>query len=180
MAFVDMEDMLGAVEVVVFPNVYELCSSLIEEDKIVAVSGKINFKEGEMPKLLADGIIDIRDAAQQAPQLMNAPQQTADQRLPHHQQAPQPQAQQPPQPQPDGLVKIRLPEGDGIHNIDAQNERNLEAVSRVMKKYPGKYQAIIYYPQGGSRRTGEGLWVTPCDAFAREIEEIVGKGNYKS
>ena len=68
MAFVDMEDMLGAVEVVVFPNVYELCSSLIEEDKIVAVSGKINFKEGEMPKLLADGVIDIRDAAQQAPQ----------------------------------------------------------------------------------------------------------------
>jgi len=176
MAFVDMEDMLGAVEVVVFPNVYELCSSLIEEDKIVAVSGKINFKEGEMPKLLADGVIDIRDAAQQAPQQVSVPQQTADPRPPHHQQA-QPQV---PQAQPEGLVKIRLPEGDGIHNIDAQNERNLDAVSRVMKKYPGKYQAIIYYPQGGSRRTGEGLWVTPCDAFAKEIEEIVGKGNFKS
>ena len=132
-----------------------------------------------MPKLLADGIIDIRDAAQQAPQ--QAPQQTADPQPPHHQQAPQTQTQlQPSQAQPEGLVKIRLPEGDGVHNIDAQNERNLDAVSRVMKKYPGKYQAIIYYPQGGSRRTGEGLWVTPCDAFAKEIEEVVGKGNYKS
>ena len=39
---------------------------------------------------------------------------------------------------------------------------------------------LSYYPQGGSRRTSEDLWVTPDDAFAREIEEIVGKGNYKS
>ena len=77
-------------------------------------------------------------------------------------------------------MKIRLPEGDGIHNIDEQNARNLEAISAVMKKHPGRYQAIIYYPQGGSRRTSEDLWVTPDDAFAEEIETIVGKGNYKS
>jgi len=150
MSFVEMEDMFGAVEVIVFPNVYELCSSLIEEDKIVAVSGHINFKEGEMPKLLADSVTDIRQAAETTPE------------------------------SPEGLIKIRLPEGDGIHSIDGQNRRNLEAISAVMKKYPGKHQAIIYYPQGGSRRTGPDLWVTPDDAFAREIENIVGKENYKA
>ncbi|MBP0985627.1 MAG: hypothetical protein J6P39_01295, partial [Oscillospiraceae bacterium] len=158
MSFVDMEDMFGAVEVVVFPNVYELCSSLIDEDKIVAVSGHLNFKEGEMPKLLADSVIDIRNAPAAA----------------------DPQQPQEETEQPEGLIKIRLPEGYGIHNIDDQNRRILEAVSRVMKKYPGKHQAIIYYPQGGSRRTGRDLWVTPGDAFASEIEEIVGKGNYKA
>ena len=87
---------------------------------------------------------------------------------------------QPEQEQPAGLIKIRLPEGDGIHNIDEQNRKKLEAVSLIMKKYPGKHQAIIYYPQGGSRRTGPDLWVTPDDAFAREIENIVGKENFKS
>ena len=168
MSFVEMEDMFGAVEVVVFPNVYELCSSLIDEDKIVAVSGHINFKEGEMPKLLADSVIDIRQAA-----AMQQPQQ-------EYRPEPQTQPELQQQAQPEGLVKIRLPEGDGIHNIEEQNRRNLEAISAVMKKYPGRYQAIIYYPQGGSRRTSEDLWVTPDDAFAREIEEIVGKGNYKS
>ena len=56
----------------------------------------------------------------------------------------------------------------------------LDEVSAVMKKHPGKYQAIIYYPQGGSRRTSEDLWVTPDDAFAQEIVNIVGKGNYKA
>ena len=82
--------------------------------------------------------------------------------------------------EPEGLVKIRLPEGDGIHNIDGQNKRNLEAISEIMKRHPGNYQAIIYYPQGGSRRTSPDLWVTPDDDFAKEIETIVGEGNYKS
>ena len=168
MSFVEMEDMFGAVEVVVFPNVYELCSSLIDEDKIVAVSGHLNFKEGEMPKLLADSVIDIRQATP-------SPEPLQKQEPPVQETAAPTPAEQ-----PEGLVKIRLPEGDGIHNIDEQNRRNLEAISAVMKKYPGKHQAIIYYPQGGSRRTGRDLWVTPEDAFAREIEEIVGKGNYKA
>ena len=166
MSFVEMEDMFGAVEVVVFPNVYERCSSLIEEDKIVAVGGHINFKEGEMPKLLADSVTDIRQAAETTPE-SPAPEQAERQTV------------QPAQ-QPEGLIKIRLPEGDGIHSIDGQNRRNLEAISAVLKKYPGKHQAIIYYPQGGSRRTGPDLWVTPDDAFAREIENIVGKENYKA
>ena len=170
MAFVDMEDMFGTVEVVVFPNVYELCSSLIDEDRIIAVSGTINFKEGEMPKLLADSVTDIRTAEP----LRGEPRQPVRQKQP--QTASQPQKAS----QPEGLIKIRLPEGDGIHNIDDQNRRVLEAVSDVMKKHPGKHQAIIYYPQGGSRRTSEDLWVTPDDDFAAEIKEIVGKDNYKS
>lgn len=53
MAFVDLEDLYGEVEVVVFPNVYERCREAIEEDNVVVVKGKLNFKEEEMPKLLA-------------------------------------------------------------------------------------------------------------------------------
>ena len=170
MSFVDMEDMFGTVEVVVFPNVYELCSSLIDEDRIIAVSGTINFKEGEMPKLLADRVTDILTAEP----LRGEPQQPVRQKQPQTASKPQKASQ------PEGLIKIRLPEGDGIHNIDDQNRRVLEAVSAVMKKHPGKHQAIIYYPQGGSRRTSEDLWVTPDDDFAAEIKEIVGKDNYKS
>lgn len=161
MSFVEMEDMYGTVEVVVFPNVYEKCSGLIDEDKVVSVKGTINFKEGEMPKLLADSISDISNVKQAM-------------------QEPAAQAPAPPAKEPDGIVKIRLPEGDGKHNIEAQNRDVLERLSRVMKKYPGNYQAIIYYPQGGSRRTGQELWIEPCVAFAEEVEKIVGEGNYKS
>ncbi len=157
MAFVEMEDMFGPVEVVVFPNVYERCSSIIEEDSIISVKGNINFKEGETPKILANEIVDLKE-------LKNALSQK------------QPE---PIQEQPDGIFKIRLPEGDGVHNIEEQNNAVLAELSEVMKKYPGNWQAIIYYPQGGSRRTGKQLWADPCQAFGEEIEKIVGKGNYK-
>ena len=176
MSFVDLEDMYGAVEVVVFPNVYELCSSLIDEDKIIKVSGRINFKEGEVPKLLADSIADIRQPEEPSqPQYEERPPAP-----PQHEERPPAPVQQTAVKEPEGLVKIRLPEGDGIHNIDGQNKRNLEAISEIMRRHPGNYQAIIYYPQGGSRRTSPDLWVTPDDDFAKEIETIVGEGNYKS
>ena len=40
MAFVDLEDLYGEVEVVVFPNVYERCREAIEEDNVVVVKRK--------------------------------------------------------------------------------------------------------------------------------------------
>ena len=165
---------------------HEKSSALIDEDSIISVKGTINFKEGETPKILANEIVDLRQLeslrAEEAPEPSRPrrpeprPQPAAAER-PAGSPAPASAAPERPQPAaaetPEGLFKIRLPEGDGIHSIDGQNRRNLEAISAVMKKYPGKHQAIIYYPQGGSRRTGPDLWVTPDDAFAREIEKIV-------
>ncbi|MGB9808623.1 MAG: OB-fold nucleic acid binding domain-containing protein, partial [Caldanaerobacter sp.] len=56
MAFVTLEDMYGTVEIIVFPTVYERYSSLIKEDKIVLVKGKVSLKEEEEPKILCDEI----------------------------------------------------------------------------------------------------------------------------
>ena len=186
MAFVDMEDMFGTVEVVVFPNTFEKCSSLIEEDKIIAVRGTINFKEGEMPKLLADKISAIEDIAMinatggtyksnisQSRSMKHEAQRVSSTKSGSIQEG------KPSEREPAGVVKIKLPQGDGIHNIEEQNKRILERISSTMSKHPGEYQAIIYYPQGGSRRTDEALWVDPSGDFAKEIESIVGTGNYK-
>lgn len=63
MAFLDMEDLYGNVEVVVFPNVYERSIGLLSEDSLIVVKGTINFKEGELPKLLANEILDLRETS---------------------------------------------------------------------------------------------------------------------
>ncbi len=61
MAFVDIEDLYGTVETVVFPNVYERCQDVLNEDCVVAMKGKLNFKEGEIPKVLADNVMMLDD-----------------------------------------------------------------------------------------------------------------------
>ncbi|MEG0156270.1 MAG: DNA polymerase III subunit alpha, partial [Anaerovoracaceae bacterium] len=60
MAFVQVEDFFGEVEVIVFHNVLQKYGQLLQEDAIILVKGTINFKEDEAPKLLADTITDIR------------------------------------------------------------------------------------------------------------------------
>jgi DNA polymerase-3 subunit alpha len=56
MAFITVEDLYGQVEVVVFPNVYEECSRFLDSDSQVWVEGRINLKEDEQAKILANQI----------------------------------------------------------------------------------------------------------------------------
>ncbi|OPZ65308.1 MAG: DNA polymerase III subunit alpha [Firmicutes bacterium ADurb.Bin506] len=60
MAFVQMEDMSGQVEVIVFPRTFEQCRQLIVEDARIAVRGKLDVKE-EGAKILADAVWTLPD-----------------------------------------------------------------------------------------------------------------------
>ncbi|MBR6015402.1 MAG: DNA polymerase III subunit alpha, partial [Firmicutes bacterium] len=60
MAFLEVEDLYGSIEVVVFPNVYEKFASLTEPDSIIKIEGTVNFKEEKDPAILADKIEDVR------------------------------------------------------------------------------------------------------------------------
>jgi DNA polymerase-3 subunit alpha len=61
MAFVQIEDLYGEIELVVFPNVYERHRDLLEEDRIIVVKGVVNCKEEEAPKILVDKIFSIEE-----------------------------------------------------------------------------------------------------------------------
>jgi DNA polymerase-3 subunit alpha len=64
MAFLQVEDIYGTVEVIVFADCYEKSSEFINEDSVVVVRGKISLKEGEDPKIVASKITPI-DIAEQ-------------------------------------------------------------------------------------------------------------------
>ena len=73
MAFIGIEDLYGTAEIVVFPKVYEKVSHLTEIDSVIRISGTLNFKEDEAPKILADDIREIlpdSEAGIQAPKAM--------------------------------------------------------------------------------------------------------------
>ena len=156
MAFVDMEDLYGTVEVVVFPNIYERFGSLVAEDSIVSVTGSINFKEGEVPKLLAEKIVDLRSLTEELEQSRESVQTADAESVPDA---------------PEGLIKIKLPSGN--------TTEMLNRIRNVMLAHRGKYQAIIYMPQGGSFRTERELWVQPDADFRKAVTDIVGEENYK-
>ena len=66
MAVLNLEDLKGTIEVLVFPKLYEQCLSLIEEDAILFIQGRLDKSNGDDPKLLASEI----DLLENIPQKM--------------------------------------------------------------------------------------------------------------
>ncbi len=66
MAFFQLEDLYGTVEIVVFPNTFEKYNHKIKEDSIVVVKGKLQFRDDEPPRILASDIYDIKEAPEQS------------------------------------------------------------------------------------------------------------------
>ena len=57
MAFLQVEDLVGSVEVVVFPNVYEKNAAELGEEAKVFISGHVNAEDDKASKLICDRII---------------------------------------------------------------------------------------------------------------------------
>lgn len=62
MAFLNVEDTTGSMECIVFPKVLSEYSSMLFEDNIVVISGRVSFKEDEEPKILAESFKQIDEA----------------------------------------------------------------------------------------------------------------------
>ena len=56
MAFVQLEDMYGVTEVLVFPRVYDRVGHLLSQDAAVLLTGRLSVREEESPKLLLDSV----------------------------------------------------------------------------------------------------------------------------
>lgn len=57
MAFLQIEDLLGTVEVVVFPNVYERSAEALQEDAKIFIGGHADVGDDRAGKLICDRII---------------------------------------------------------------------------------------------------------------------------
>lgn len=56
MAFIKIEDIYGEIEIVVFPKVLDKSNTLINEDGLVIIKGRVSIREEEQPKILAEEI----------------------------------------------------------------------------------------------------------------------------
>ncbi len=85
MAFVTMEDTTGAIEMLVFPKVFESYKHLLGENQVLYVQGRLSLREDEDPKLICQNLMLPQEAAQGGAQ--NAGQSA----VPGREAAPQPQ-----------------------------------------------------------------------------------------
>lgn len=61
MAFLELEDLYGTIEIIVFPQLLQRYNNILNEDNIIYVKGTLSIKEDENPKLIAREFKDIND-----------------------------------------------------------------------------------------------------------------------
>ena len=177
MAFLQLEDLYGVTEVVVFPNVYERCLNAIEVDKVVAVKGTLNFKEEEAPKVLADEVLTIEEAfekgfSQRGGYRSSQQQNPTAAARPQQKPAAVPAEAATADEKPVGMVKVKL-------TADMNMEVTLEQVKSVLKRHPGKAQVLIYLPEGKTLRTDRQFWAEPDRNLGIQLAAILGIENVK-
>ncbi|MDF2891851.1 MAG: polymerase subunit alpha [Clostridia bacterium] len=67
MAFAQLEDLYGTIEVIIFPKTYEENLRFIKPDSIVLVEGRVSQREDEETKIICGKITPLEEAEQQNP-----------------------------------------------------------------------------------------------------------------
>jgi DNA polymerase-3 subunit alpha len=62
MAFITIEDLYGTLEVIVFPKILGKYSTLLKEENIITIKGRISIREEEEPKLICEQVKSITAA----------------------------------------------------------------------------------------------------------------------
>ncbi len=178
MAFIQLEDLFGSVEVVVFPTVFESSMAQIKEDNVIVVHGKLNFKEEEAPKILADKILPLAKTQNDAKE----PGQKQTEGIA------QKQTDGIVQKQTDGIGQRLLPRKDSEHQKgqgiiieipeDLDEGRALTEIRKILSKHPGDTPVMIISPGSGRKfKTNKDLWVSVANGFYDELADIIDTEN---
>ncbi len=155
MAFVELEDLYGEIEVVVFPKVFELDRVWLEEDNIVVIRGRLDMKENEA-KLLAERIVPIENCTEK-PEGGNR----------RNEAPPPPKVEVP-------LVKIVIPR-------EYSEEQGLKTFKRLAKSFRGDTPvAILVSATGNKFKPDYDLWIDPTPEFIESTRRVFGTDCFRN
>ena len=161
MAFVQLEDLYGDVEVIVFPKTFENCAELLAQDNIIVLSGRADVAESGQAKIIAEHIVGIDEADRIIELVKSGRSNSSASAL-------------------TDAVKLRIPQsGEGISEAAKLDEKEvLSEISRIMARYPGDNQVLVYL-RNGKIMSSQQVLVRPSLEFAEEMAELLGHANVK-
>lgn len=129
MAFINLEDMVGNVEVVVFPRDYERFAPLLEEDNKVFIKGRVSVEEEKDGKLLCEQIVSFEEAQAEGKIFQNSRSRGGYGSLPYQQLKTHERP-----PKDEGKKPGGLPEGiwvqfDTVQTFEEREKELLEATA---------------------------------------------------
>ena len=153
MAFVDIEDMYGAVNVIVFPKLFEQYADTLKQGAVIKVTGRVSVKESGEVDIIADRIDNV-------PKGKPAP------RVPPLQQQPK-----------SGAPKYKR--GLYLRVTSIKSEDYIKA-RKIMEAFGGDIPVIIKETESGKAFCSpKNAWVTVDESLLQRLKEALGDENVK-
>lgn len=161
MLFVNIEDNTGHIEAIVFPRVLNETSSMWQENKLVAVIGKISDKD-ETPKIIVNEVfnLDGQNIESVKSKLINL-MQTGDKRMV--------------QPDSDSVL-INLP------SEFMTDQALINQVKSIFNKFSGSNRVYLLIKQadGIIKKVKTNTLVNNGEEFRKKINQLVGQNCFKN
>lgn len=149
MAFIQVEDRYAAMEVLVFPDVYEKYGMLLKQSNVVEIKGTVSIKEDEEPKLICEEVSAIPDSKKDG--------------------SAQPSKSN--KPKVDKPVKLYL-------RIDNLDTKLYKRATRVLDIFNGKTPVVFCLTDTGKNLLApSSMWTSLNDVMIEELKYQLGEDN---
>ena len=155
MGFATLEDLTGAIEILVFPKVLERVSPDLMPDTAVIATGRLSIREDEDPKLLLDTIEPLPTDAEVEDMARRGITAQA------------PAAAKPETILPGNTLYLRLPSDSAI-----------QMVQPLLRQSPGSAGVVLYIESTGNKlRAPKELCVSPTRSLIDALVNMLGAKN---
>ncbi len=176
MAFITLEDLVGSVEVVVFPRDYERYAAMLSEDEKVFIRGRASVEEDKDGKLICEEVktfaeVELNGWSRQEKQRYTGGQTGGTQRAEVRQQRAERQA-------PASVVN-KMPAGLWIRFEDAQSyQARREELLSAIADSDGNDDVVVYLKNTREVKVlPPNLRVNAGEALQSRLKAIFGDGN---
>ena len=145
MAFLEIEDLYGSIEIIVFPKILKQYNTIVNEENIVYIKGRLNIQE-DNAKIIAEEIKDINDKTpftQTTKKVYNKQEDKQGEKL---------------------FIKID----------DINDRQKLEKIEKILKFYPGKEPVFLCTTVPKKKYKWNGT-VAISKILIDNLEEIIDK-----
>lgn len=178
MAFADLEDKTGSIEMIVFPKSYSLYSNQLVPGRVMAVRGKVKDTEEETSQIICEEILSPEEALANPwiPGRRNGNGYRREGAGGNGYGNPSPvEAER-------VLEEAASSKSSGRRGLYLKfsNEKSelVELAERFLFVFEGGFPVYYYYTDTGKYlQTPRRYWISPNDILIRELKKLLGKGN---
>lgn len=165
MAFINVEDLSGTMEIIVFPKVLESCRDALQDNAVLVIEGRVSVREEENAKLLAEKICNI-----------------VDYKLDENAQPAQMNQRSTLNSQPVKAVPQQQSGKEGIYlKLPSQQCEQFHKVRNLMEIFEGNTPVLIKLADTGKWiKAPRNLWVVKHPFLLQELQNILGEENVVS